>query len=105
MEAFKWAKNGLQADSLLVHFDPVKPLIMESDASQYGLGAVLSHKMEDGQEHPIAFSSRTLSPAEKKWRKKDLLSFTQSQNFTTSSRAIVSPYVLITNPSPSSSAS
>ena len=52
---------------LLVHFDPKKPLIVACDASQYGLGAVLSHLMDDGQERPIAFASRTLSPAEKKY--------------------------------------
>ena len=32
-KAFSWAKNALQADSLLVHFDPDKPLIVECDAS------------------------------------------------------------------------
>ena len=66
-KAFTLAKNALQADSLLVHFDPAKPLLLACDASQYGVGAVLSHQMSDGQERPIAFASRTLSPAEKKY--------------------------------------
>ena len=66
-DAFTLAKNALHDDTLLVHFDPKKPLIVACDASQYGLGAVLSHLMDDGQERPIAFASRTLSPAEKKY--------------------------------------
>ena len=66
-KAFALTKNALQADSLLVHFDPAKPLLLACDASQYGVGAVLSHQMSDDQERPIAFASRTLSPAEKKY--------------------------------------
>ena len=66
-QAFEAAKRALQDNSLLVHFDEKKPLVLACDASQYGLGAVLSHVMEDGQERPIAYASRTLSPAKKNY--------------------------------------
>ena len=61
------AKEALQANSLLVHHDPSKPLILACVTSQYGIGAVLSHITDNGEEHPIAYSSRTLNAAEKRY--------------------------------------
>ena len=50
-EAFEKAKELLQSVELLVHFDPSKEeLILATDASDYGVGAVLSHKVESGAE-------------------------------------------------------
>ena len=66
-KAFQTAKEALQADSLLIHYDPSKPLVLACDASQCGIGAVLSHVTEDQQERPIAYASRTLTIAEKNY--------------------------------------
>ena len=49
---------------MLVHFDPKPPLILACDASAYGIGAVLAHRMPDGTEQPVGYASRTLNSAE-----------------------------------------
>ena len=69
--AFIKVKEALQSDALLVHFDPKKPILLACDASPYGCGAVLSHEMPDGTERPIAYASRSLSPAEKNYSQLD----------------------------------
>ena len=61
----------LQSNSLLLHFDPSKRLILTCDTLPYGVGAVLSHVMEDQLETPIAYASRTLSAAEKGYSQLD----------------------------------
>ena len=42
-----------------------KPIIVQCDASPYGLGSVLSHQIKDGHDRPVAYASRTLSRAER----------------------------------------
>ena len=65
--AFKKAKEALTSSHVLAHYNQDLPLILECDASPYGVGAVLSHEMEDGSTKPIAFASRSLTPAEKRY--------------------------------------
>ena len=69
--AFDKSKVLLSSAPVRVHYDPKLPLVVSCDASPYGIGAVLSHLMQDGSEHPVVFASRTLSPAEKKYAQID----------------------------------
>ena len=64
-EAFESSKEKLLASACLTHYDLQKPIRLKCDASPEGIGACLTHGMPDGSEQPIAFTSRTLSAAEK----------------------------------------
>ncbi|CAB4015186.1 Hypothetical predicted protein [Paramuricea clavata] len=66
-KAYDPCKQSLTSDTLLVHYDLNRKLRITCDASSYGLGAVLSHAMDDGQGRPIAYASRTLSHTEKNY--------------------------------------
>ena len=70
-KAFENAKQKLMEAPVLAHYDPTRSLKLATDASAYGIGAVLSHCYEDGSERPIAFTSRTLTAAEKNYAQID----------------------------------
>ena len=48
---------------VLQHFDPDEPAIVETDASDFALGGILSQKHK-GRLHPISFHSRKFTEAE-----------------------------------------
>jgi transposase InsO family protein len=66
-KAFDFCKDALTSDSLLVHYDSKKKLKLACDASSYGVGAVLSHELENGEERPIAYASRTINKTERNY--------------------------------------
>ncbi|XP_063961269.1 uncharacterized protein K02A2.6-like [Lytechinus pictus] len=66
-EAYEKCKRMLTSDALLVHYDNRRELKMSCDASSYGVGAVISHVMDNGETKPIAFASRTLTKSERNY--------------------------------------
>ncbi|CAB3257988.1 unnamed protein product [Arctia plantaginis] len=63
-KSFELSKKLVLEHGLLVHYDCMKDLYVTADASQYGIGAVLSHKIE---KEPICFASATLNNAQKNY--------------------------------------
>ena len=73
----KWDSNCEKATSMLTSLltqarilstpDWTKPLILQTDASAFGLGYVLTQINDLGAEHPIAFASKKLSPPEQNY--------------------------------------
>ena len=57
-KAFIELKEVLTRAPILVTPDWTKPFILQTDASAFGLGYVLSQIDGTGEEHPIAFASK-----------------------------------------------
>ena len=66
-DSFQECKRKLAAKTLLVHFDASRDLILTCDASSRGIGAVLAHVGDRGEELPLGFASRRLTDAERKY--------------------------------------
>ena len=83
---FKWTDQCTEAFNRLKQLLTVAPVlafpsfdegfILDTDASNVGIGAVLS-QVQDGKERVIAYGSRTLTKAERKYSttKKEMLAF------------------------------
>ena len=65
--AFKILKWRVTEAPVLVHADPDAQFRMETDASNYTYGTVLSQKQTDGQHHPIRFMLKSMNPAERNY--------------------------------------
>ncbi len=65
-KAFQRIKSALTEEPVLRAPDFGCPFLLQTDASETGLGAVLS-QVQEGEEHPILFISRKLTSAEKNY--------------------------------------
>ena len=63
-EAFCRLKTMFTEGPILAHFDFMRSTRVETDASDFVLGAILSQLCEDNRLDPIAFHSRKFQPAE-----------------------------------------
>ena len=66
-ESFKTLKEKLCSQPILTSPDFTKEFILQTDASAWGIGAVLSQQDNDNIEHPIAYYSRKLLPRETRY--------------------------------------
>ena len=64
--AFRTLKAIMKEDLKVHLFDPAAPTILTTDASDVGVGAMLS-QVQNGKEVPIAFASSTLTPAQRNY--------------------------------------
>ena len=62
--AFTELRHALSSPGVLAYADYSKPFILETDACEKGLGAVLSQKGEDGVVRVVAYASRTIRKSE-----------------------------------------
>ena len=56
-ESLSGAQRGLISKPVLIVVNPTKKFVLQTDASEKGLGAVLSQVMEEGEENPITYAS------------------------------------------------
>lgn len=63
--AFENFKKEITSTKMLAHYDPKKPIVITTDASDEGIGACLKHQI-NGEEFPVFFISQTLTKAEQK---------------------------------------
>ena len=63
-EAFYTLKKKCATAPVLAFADLKRPLLLGTNASKYGLGAILQQVQEDGKYHPVAYASHTLHESE-----------------------------------------
>ena len=66
-QSFEGINNELTSATNLAHYDPSRPTVISSDASNFGLGAVFLQLQENGTRKPVYYAYRSLSETEKRY--------------------------------------
>jgi hypothetical protein len=66
-EAFQKLKTALSVGPVLTSPDYSRQFVLQTDASERGVGAVLSHWDDQGVDRPVAYYSRKLLPRESRY--------------------------------------
>jgi len=66
-EAFETLKKAMIMEPILQHFDPKRPVTIETDATDYSIGAICSQPDEKGILHPVAYYTRKLKDPERNY--------------------------------------
>ena len=66
-QALAEVKEVLTKHPTLALFNPERPTTVSADASSYGLGAVWLQNQSCGENRPLAYISRSLSPTEQRY--------------------------------------
>jgi hypothetical protein len=67
LAAFEHLKQALMEAPVVRVPDPTRPYVIKTDASQFGIGAILAQKDDDGTEYVVAYASRKLLDREVKY--------------------------------------
>src|ERR1700749_1278773 len=65
--AFETLKQQCISSPVLMMPDEDKPFQVECDASNYAIGAILSQPDSENKHHPVAYLSKSMTPAEKNY--------------------------------------
>ena len=65
--AFAKLKQMLTSDSLQMRYDESLPIVVAAKASESGIGAILMHRLPDGNSKTVCRASKSLTAAERKY--------------------------------------
>ena len=76
--SFDDLKKLLTTYPVLALYDPSRETTVSADASSFGLGAVLLQRQPSGEQKPVAYVSRSMTPTEQRYAQieKEALAFT-----------------------------